>query len=243
MHSLLFALLVGGALPGGETYLCQPAYAIDDQLRGPAVRYVPQPGDVFLSTDKSPVVRAGHRLALSGPPHHSGIVVARPDGRLAVLESGPFNGLTVGIVDLADELAGHEKRGEKVWIRTRRVPLTPEQSERLTAWATAQEGKLFAGLRMCGQLTLFRCRGPLRTYFLGRPNGARWSYFCSELVMESCVHVGLVDRRFARPAATYPRDLFFDHSDNWFLNEHPPLAADWHPPARWVSRPAEDGRR
>src|SRR5438270_299296 len=157
----------GGDPQGGVTYLCQPAAEIDDMLRGPAEQYVPQPGDIFLSTDKSRVVRAGHSCALSGAPHHSGILFARPDGSIAVLESGPFNGLRVGVVDLHDELHGREKRGEKVWIRRRRAPLTPEQCERLTAWAMAQEGKRFAGLRMCGQMTLLRSRGPLRTYFMG----------------------------------------------------------------------------
>jgi hypothetical protein len=245
MFRLLLTLLVGATPPagdprGGVTYLCQPAAEIDDVLRGPAVEYVPQPGDIFLSTDKSRIVQTGHSCALSGAPHHSGILFARPDGTVAVLESGPFNGLKVGIVDLHDELLGHEKRGEKVWIRRRRVPLTPEQCERLTAWAMAQEGKWFAGLRMCGQLTLFRSRGPLRTFFMGGPHGPRWSYFCSELVMESCVAAGLVAAADARPSATYPRDLFFDSSNNPFLDRHRCLAADWHPPARWVSQPVGD---
>src|SRR5437588_521764 len=112
MFSLLLSLVVGTTLPagdppGGVTYLCQPAAEIDDVLRGPAEEYVPQPGDIFLSTDKSRVVRAGHSCALSGAPHHSGILFARPDGSMAVLESGPFNGLRVGVVELHDELNGH----------------------------------------------------------------------------------------------------------------------------------------
>jgi len=80
----------------------------------------------------------------------------------------------------------------------------------------------------------------LRTYFIGEPNGERSSYFCSELVMESCVHVGLVSAETARPSATYPRDLFFDHSTNLYLNEHMPLAEGWYPPARWTNHPAVD---
>src|ERR1043166_6207391 len=53
-------------------YLCQPAYAIDDAVRGPIKKYVPQPGDIYLSTDRSLIINAGHRIAWSGQPNHSG---------------------------------------------------------------------------------------------------------------------------------------------------------------------------
>jgi hypothetical protein len=92
---------------------------------------------------------------------------------------------------------------------------------------------------MGGQLTLLRSRGPLRTYFIGRPRGERDSYFCSELVAETLVAVGLIDQRTARPAATYPRDLFFDRSYNLYLRNHFTLADGWEPPARWVYCPPE----
>jgi hypothetical protein len=93
------------------------------------------------------------------------------------------------------------------------------------------------------QLTPFRSRGPLRTYLLGAPHGERNSYFCSELVLESCVHVGLLSRCITRPTATYPRDLFFDQSPNLFLNAHFSLAPDWYPPAQWTSCPMAPGQR
>jgi hypothetical protein len=92
-------------------------------------------------------------------------------------------------------------------------------------------------MRMLGQLTPLRCRGPWRTFYVGQPHGHRSSYFCAELVMESLVEAGLVEACDARPAATYPRDLFLDHSGNRFLDQHRVLAADWLPPARWVSQP------
>jgi hypothetical protein len=76
----------------------------------------------------------------------------------------------------------------------------------------------------------FRCRGPIRTNWLCKPHGDRRRYFCSELVMEACVAAGLVDNNRARPAATYPRDLFFGRSTNPFLT---PLwkstMAGWRP--------------
>jgi hypothetical protein len=92
-------------------------------------------------------------------------------------------------------------------------------------------------LRLVGQLTPFRSRGPVRTWFVGGPHGERRSYFCSELVMESCIAAGLVDAATTRPAATYPRDLFYGRSLNCYLNTHLDLEAGWCPPARWTECP------
>jgi hypothetical protein len=204
---------------------------------GPVEPYLPQPGDIYLATDRSRIIQAGHCLATSGAPHHSGIVVAQADGRMAILQAGPFNSLRVAVGDLQPTLEEHQRRHEKVWIRRRRLPLSAAQSAKLTAWAEAQDGKRFAAGRMLLQLTPFRTRGPLRTYVLGGPHGERHSYFCSELVLESCVHVGLLSACDTRPTATYPRDLFFDQSANHFLNARFSLAAGWCPPAQWTSRP------
>ena len=238
-------LLVCGMLAGADgvcvrSYLYQPAYCVDDLRREPAEPYVPQAGDIYLATDASWIIRLGHAMALSGAPHHSGIVVCQPNGQIGILESGPFNTLHVAIVDFHHDLEKHETRGEKVWIRRRRTPLTPDQCAELTKWAAAQNGKLFAGGRMMMQLTQIRTRGPLRTYFMGYPHGERFSYFCSELVLETCVHIGLLSPDVTRPSATYPRDLFFDHSTNLFLNTHFTLADGWYPPARWASDPGHD---
>ena len=35
------------------SYLYQPAFSMDDALREPAEHYTPQPGDIFLATDKA----------------------------------------------------------------------------------------------------------------------------------------------------------------------------------------------
>ncbi len=242
MRNFLFAFLGSGLLVFGVSpkacggpVLYQPSYSMDEELRGPAETYGAQPGDIYMSLDNAWVAIGGHRLAFAGPPHHSGIVVARPDGTMGLLEAGPFNGIWVELIDLSYGLGEHERRGETVWIRRRRTPLTPEQSAQLTAWAVAQDGKRFAVFRLLSQITILRARGPVRTEYVGKPHGERGSYFCSELVVESCLHVGLLDPETTRPSATYPRDLFFDASVNRYLNEHPPLVHDWYPPARWVS--------
>jgi hypothetical protein len=233
----LSACLLGQSEPVAHCgFLCQPAYALDDERRGPSEPYYPQPGDIVMSTDRLITWQVLFNLALTGHPHHSGIVVARPDGRMALLEAGPHDTLYVRLLDVVPHCCSYDDEGE-VWVRRRRTPLTPEQSARLTAWALGQDGKRFALLRLGVQLTPFRSRGPLRTYFMGGPHGERCSYFCAELVMESCVTAGLLDPANTRPSATYPRDMFFDESVNWFNNTHLNLSTAWFPPARWTRQP------
>src|SRR5262249_26294465 len=72
-----------------RSYLYQPAFCIDYELRQPAEAYLPQPGDIFLATGREYWAKVGHWLARTGAPQHSGIVVAWPDGRLLLLEAGP----------------------------------------------------------------------------------------------------------------------------------------------------------
>jgi hypothetical protein len=220
------------------SYLYQPAFCMDYRLQGPAEPYLPQPGDIFLATDSGRAARVAHWAAGTGAPQHSGIVIARPDGRLAILEAGPHNTLRCDVTDWLQSLNSYFGK-ERVWIRRRRVPLTAEQSCRLTAFALSADGKRFAALRLVAQLTPLRSRGPLRTCFQGRVQGERGSYFCSELVVEACVAAGLIDPATARPAATYPRDLFFARSRNRFLAQHFNLA-DWEPPARWTVAPGSE---
>jgi hypothetical protein len=239
---LLLGLLANEGVATGpeQSYLCQPSYCLDAELRGPLRPYVPQPGDIMLATDHSRFWAFAHNLAWTGHPHHSGIVIALPDGRLAALESGPHDTLHVEVLHLIPSLRAYEEEGP-VWIRRRAVPLTPEQSCRLTEFGLAAVGKRFAVLRVIRQATPFRTRGPLRTWFMGRPQGHRQKYFCSELVMEACVAAGLLDPETTRPSATYPRDLFFDQSDNLFLDRHFTLAPCWEPPARWLSSACSNG--
>jgi hypothetical protein len=139
------------------------------------------------------------------------------------------------VLEALPHMFTYEQEG-RVWVRPRACPLTPEQSARLTEFAMTADVKQFAVGRLGGQLTPFRSRGPLRTAFMGKPRGLnRDGYFCSELVVEACVYAGLMDPRTARPAATYPRDLYMDRSPNCYLNKHLKLYPDWDPPARWTS--------
>ncbi|MBI2806137.1 MAG: hypothetical protein HYX68_14240 [Planctomycetes bacterium] len=215
------------------SYLYEPAYCVDNILRGKARAYIPQPGDVLLATDKNLFWKITHDWALAFEPHNSAIVVSRRDGRLAILEAGPNDTFWVRVLDLLPHLKEYADKGP-VWIRKRKTPLTAEQMACLTDFAERQNGKRFALGRLGAQLTPLRSRGPFRTAVLGKPRGDRRAYFCSELVTEAGVAAGLLDARTTRPAATYPHDLFFDQSHNRYINRHLPLVHDWEPPARWL---------
>jgi hypothetical protein len=215
------------------SFLWRPAYCLDDKLRGPAESYVPQPGDIFLATDQARWSRTGHWLAGGGGVHHSAIIFQRSNGSLGLIEAGPFNSVTVEILNPFQHMHNHVAAGDCVWLRRRRTPLTAEQSANLTAFVEAQEGKPFAVRRLMLQVTPFRTRGPLRTWLIGGPHGDRDKWICSEMVTEACVAAGLMEPTTARPSATYPRDLFYGRSLNWYLDAHLDLS-DWDPPARWT---------
>ena len=233
---MLIPLVLAGA-PLPESYLFEPSYSLKEDPQGPAEFYIPQPGDLFLGTDESFFIRFGHTIVGGAGVHHSGIIFARPDGSMAVIEAGPFNEMVVRVLDPYQHMSNHVARGTKVWVRRRRVPLTPEQSAQLSAFALAHEGKPFALARGLSFATPFSRRGVLRTPFIGRPHGDRPRYFCSELVVECLVAAGLMDCETARPAATLPRDLFLGHSSNPYLDRHLDMEPGWYPPARWLPGP------
>jgi hypothetical protein len=235
MHLVLVLAGFGLGAEPPASYLYQPCYSLKE-APGPAAPYLPQPGDVMLATDRNLFWKVTHDLAFAFEPHNSAVVFARPDGSLALLEAGPNDTLWVRALDMLPHLQQYHDKGP-VWIRKRKTPLTAEQSCRLTEFAMAQEGKRFALIRLGGQLTPLRSRGPLRTVCLGKPQGHRSNYFCSELVTEALVAAGALDAARARPAATYPHDLFFDRSFNPYINRHLPLACAWAPPARWTYCP------
>jgi hypothetical protein len=215
---------------------------VDHALRGPARPYIPQPGDIVLSADGSTFWQLMHNLAGTGEPTHSMIVFALPDGSPGILEGGPHDTLKCRTLEALPHMLSYEEEG-RVWVRRRAVPLTAEESARLTEFALATDHRRFALGKLVQQLTPLRTRGPVRTAFVGKPHGlARSSYFCSELVVEACVYAGLLDGCTSRPNATYPRDIFRDQSLNPFLNAHLKLAPAWDPPARWTSAAPDCGK-
>jgi hypothetical protein len=219
--------------PEAIGYLYQPAFDVRGELRGPSKPYHPQPGDIFLSTDKLRIAVVGHMLAGGQGVHHSGLIVCRPDGSPATLEAGPHHVRWVRVLDIVDNLGRYEEEGNSVWIRQRKTPLTVEQCKLLTEFAMNQDGKHFAWERIMMQVTPFRARSHLRNTSMGGPHGERRRYFCSELALETLLAAGLLDPDRTRPSATYPGDLFFGGSDNSFINENLQINDFWEPPARW----------
>lgn len=246
----LGADLVNGAPPRpdpgpapGYGSLHQPAYSIDKQPRLPLEAYQPQPGDVLLLSNTSPLFTFLYKLAFTGAPGHSALVVRRPDGTLGQLESGVDSVPRTEVNQLDRRM--HLYPGT-IWVRRRTVPLTAGQSARLTDFAEQEQGRCFAVARFALQITPIRSRGPLRTFVVGRPKRPGMipfrDYFCSEVVIEALVYAGVLDRRTARPAATFPEDMFFDASRNLYLDRYPPLGGGcWEVPRLWERNPNAGG--
>lgn len=219
--------------PAGYVY--RPAVDLHPVPRPPAVRYVPQPGDVLLLSDPDPLFNVLYVIARSGKPGHCAVVVTMPDGRPGVLESGfsftPWTRVTP--LDYWVNLyAGH------VWVRRREVPLTPEQDRRLAEFAAAADGGKYDTKKFANQLTFFRARNPVVTRFVGKPVGPGEQYVCVQVVVEALVYAGLVDADTARPRATYAQDLFYDRSRNPYIDRHPPMAGrGWGEPQLWTPVP------
>jgi hypothetical protein len=220
------------------SYLHDAVYCLDYEFHGKTRAYLPQPGDIMLATDKNWFWKVTHDMAFAFEPHNSAIVVAKPDGSLGILEAGPNDTMRIRTLDMLEHLREYEAKGP-VWIRARKTPLTKEQNDALTDFAAKQEMKFFALQRLGVLLTPFRDRGPLRTYFMGKPNPNRCTYYCAELVVNAGVAAGIMDCKTSRPSATFPHDLFYDKSYNLYLSRHFNLSCDWDPPARWVSTPSK----
>lgn len=215
-------------------YLYQPSFDVQPFPREPISRYTPKAGDVLLMSDTNRFWTLLFRIALTGKPGHNGIVITMPDGRLGVFESGYGDTLYSRITPLDYRLNVYPGY---LWVRARETPLTPEQDRLLTQFAMAADGERYALFRFLLHGTPLSPRGPLRTAVFGRIRGIGERYYCSQSTVEALVHMGLIDARTARPAATFPQDLFYDRSRNRFIDRHPPLAGGWSPPQLWTPLP------
>ena len=233
--SLVDGVAVGPAAPVVPPvgFVYEPAYTTDPDLCEDPAAYAPQPGDIVLVVSDHLIWKILFAIAFTHEPYHAGIVVRMPDGGLGLLEAGPPDeSAHVRISPLGERLASEPGR---VFVRRRCESLTAEQSDALTGFALRQEGKPYAYLRFLAQGTPLRSRGPIRTHFMGKSRGEPCSYFCSELVMEALVSVGLVDPGTARPRATTPSDIFYDESTNPWINKYLKLSPCWCPPQRWAA--------
>jgi hypothetical protein len=235
----LLSLLFLTGEPPSNSFLYQPAFVLDKQLRCPAVPYQLQPGDICFAVNNHTFSKIGHHLSGAGLPNHSMIVFAQPDGRMAIVEAGPHSELKIAAIDALQHLQSYEDEGSRVWVRRRKTPLTPDQSACLTSYCLTLPERRFAIKRLAVQLSPFRSRFPLRTAVIGKSDLDRSNFFCSELVLNALIAAGVFQPGSQRPAATYPSDLFYGHSSNIFVNRGVRLInCDWEPPARWTGCPS-----
>jgi hypothetical protein len=232
-HPLLLAvlaLLLGGAARGEEdlsvSFLWTSLPGPDGVLRPVRQVYVPCPGDLVFYSYDNKFFRALYALAHSGPPYHVGIIVALPDGRTGLLEAGPWAEMKVYVLDALPRMHSHEGA---VFVRRLRVPLRPEQSARLTAFALAQIGKPFACVRVAIEGTPLRAHGRLGCRLFGSPRVEYKHWFCSELVTAASCVAGLLDPHVIYPNTVLPRDLFIDQPHD--------LSGVWEKPLPWTGMP------
>jgi hypothetical protein len=208
MSAGVYALLAAMCFyPGGEGNLAA-GYLVPTQGKArPAEAYVPHEGDLIFYDDHNPVWLALFAWAGTGPPLHTGIVVKRYNGSLAILEAGPDDTTWVTLQAAAPRLRQFHKDSQgTITIRRCKQDLTRKQSKALTWFAEAQEGKRYAVLRLLLQGTPFRSRGAFRERFLAETDLDRSSWICSELV----VAAGTVAELFpdtVKSNVTYPLDI------------------------------------
>ena len=200
---LLWSACVLSSCPCGEpidevkkAYLYEPAFALDNVRRGKAVPYEPQAGDILLFTDNMKFWNVTYKLAFTGPPYHAALMFKMPDGEFRLLESGPNDTTNVRLCVLPNRLQSWKGL---IHVRRRLVPLTPEESDRLTTFALRQDGKRYPWLRLAAQVTPLRARTPLKIMVLSKCDGECSSYSCVSIVLEACVHAGLLDKETTRP--------------------------------------------
>ena len=174
--------------------------------------YVPQAGDLILFRNRNILARAAYYISLSGGTTHVGLVVAKADGTLTMLEAMP--GAPVIMGDLCNRVTQYTGQ---VSVRRRKTALTPEQSIRLTEFACAQVGKPFhlLGLLVPPVSMPFKILGkPLDPNCLER---SRW--ICTSLVLRTCISAGVLCPDKINPegacASDLADDLCLDLSCGW----------------------------
>ena len=231
---LLAATLAAEAPPSTVGELSQPQSGCHSRSQGPQSGYRPAVGDIVLSVTENRRISLMYRLVLVGIPTHAGIVVRMPGGELGILEAGGGGEFRTRTTPLEARFA---RSGDRtVWVRQRSAPLTPEQEGKLNEFALLSENTGYSKGRAfdLAWFSLRGLRGPIRTFFDGKPKGVRGDSVCSEIVVEALAYAGIIDAETARPSATAPRDFLLDRSLNLYIHRHPPLACGWLPPAIWI---------
>ena len=192
------------------------------ETRTKPVPYQPQPGDILLYDDFNRLFHAVFKLASTAPPTHTSMVIAGADGKPALLElTGPkVITARVQVMDVDTRLQSYPGT---VMVRRIREPLTPEQSQDLTQFAYAQQGKSFAAGRVALMVTPFCARTGLRQELFGHTYMNRNRWFCSELVVAACSKAKILDGNKCCANALFPHDLAVDRRLDLSATHHAPL--------------------
>ena len=181
--------------------------------------YIPQAGDIILFRNPSFFARAAYYVTFSGGLTHVALVVARPDGRLCLLEATPKYGVIMG--DLPTRVT--QFTGQ-LSVRRRITPLTPEQSASMSAFACAQVGKKFYYLAALAPPVSFPFRIFCKPVDMQHLERSRW--ICTTLALRTCIAAGLIGTERINPEGTCPSDIATDY----LLD----LSEGWYPPIRFV---------
>jgi hypothetical protein len=230
---LLAAAHACGTPPDGS-FLLVPDGCVAGRVLVHPMPYEPHEGDLVLFDDHSKNWRALYHYVGSDVPDHSGIVVKLPDGRPALLESGPDDGKLCGMqVVVLEAYSRLHQCPNTMYIRRLRCPLNSAQSQALTDFALAQSGKRYALGRLLLQGTPCRCRGGLRAKLFAHTYMDRDAWLCSELVVAAGTAAGLFDPHVHFANRIYPLDLFDERS-------YPDLIERWWPVAVWSPVPSDN---
>jgi len=213
------------------SYIHRLVKSPDNIYRPQTEAYQPQPGDMVFYDDYNTKWGMLYAYVGSGPPFHSGIFFRKPDGSMAVVESGPDDSHYVFVLDAVPRLNQFQRDFSKgdIWIRRVKTPLSKEASERLTEFCLAQEGKEYALGRLLLQGTPVRCRGHFRCKWFGKTDINRDRWLCSELVVAAGTVAGLFDPNVCHSNSIYPRDIIDNHKY--------PIGHIWEDAALWRPSP------
>src|SRR5262245_29252776 len=109
---------------------------------GGPVPYTPRTGDRIFYSRRDLPMAVRFSMARTGHPHHTGLVIGTDGGPPLVLEVGTtvVPEQRVALLAIPWRFCEHLSHGRDrvIWVRRIRRPLTPDETERLRAFAWAQ---------------------------------------------------------------------------------------------------------